>query len=260
MIRSLTLFAFLVLFAFAAPEAAAQYVYNGPGSRGPASIELGYAYPISGATFSYSATNYDVKTGLKTDTSYTEHITSKGGLGAIIGYSWALSKMGENSRLNISAALMYGITLWESGAFSYSSSTQGGTQSVGSGSVDFGVPIGLDYKFGADAMHDKSQRYCATFGAGVYPAFSFTVYKEQTGGGLRVLPYLKGEVGIFAGICMKIRAQYSFGSLKYIDYSSETNYGTSHTSLKGKSSFSLALVLMPFSWKWGRSQWWRERR
>ena len=260
MIRTSTTLVLLFALLFAG-AAHAQYTYNGPGSRGPASLEISYYYPITGATYSYTATDYDAKSGKLTDTSFSKHINNKGGgFGAFIGYSIPVAKMGDNSRLAIAFGFMYGVALWESGSFSYQSSSQTGTTTEGSGSADIGVPIGLDYKFGADALRDKSQRFCATIGMGVYPSFTLTAYNGDAQAKSHVLPYIKGEVGIFAGICMKLRAQFNFGDIKYIDYGSETNYGSSHTSLKGKSSLSLGLVLMPFSWKWNRSQWWGRRR
>lgn len=256
-IRTLLL---LAAFIGVLPQANAQYVYNGPGSRGPASLEIGYSYLIAGATYKTSTSYFDEKTFQQIDTSSSEHINSKGGFGAMIGYSWPVARAGNNGRLAISFAYLYDAILWESGGFSYSSNSQTGTESVGSGTIEMGGAIGLDYKTGCDAWRDKSQKFCWTFGLGAYPSYRLTVFKDMAMGHATVLPYVKAEVGIFAGICMKIRAQVSFGKIKYIDYSEDYSNGSSSTSLIGKTTTSLSLVLMPFSWKWGRSQWWGGRR
>jgi hypothetical protein len=75
-----------------------------------------------------------------------------------------------------------------------------------------------------------------------------------------VAPYVKAEVGIYAGICMKVRAMYAIGDLTYMDYKhSESGAGmeTSGTAkLVGKSNFAISLLIMPFSYKWSTEDWW----
>jgi hypothetical protein len=142
--------------------------------KGPKNMEVGYSYCIAGADFKLVDKSFNEQTGILKDTSSTQHITSSGGFGAMGGYYWNVSKVGEQSRLAISLAYMYNAYLWESSAFSYSSNSQTGTQSSGSGTIEMALPVGLDYKYGCDALQDKSQKFCATFGAGLYPSLDFT--------------------------------------------------------------------------------------
>ncbi len=203
---------------------------------------------------SYTRTiNYN--TGDVKDTGFNEHIKAKGGFGVIIGNSFRLAKMGDFSCLALDVDFMYNSVFWESGGFSYSSNSQTGTTSSGSGTVSIAMPIGISYKYGCDAAADKSKRFCASVGAGINPTLAGTVFRDQANGNFRMLSYLKGEVGIFAGICMKLRGTLSFGKLDYIDYSNNFEGQRSETSLKGKSAFTLSLIFMPMSFKWGRVDW-----
>lgn len=233
-------------------SAAAQF----PGAKGPKRLELGYSYVLASANYSYAESHYNEKTGLVDDTSYVQKVKSKGGFGGLIGYSWPLARMGDNSCLALSVSYYYNAILWESGQFSYSYSSQYGSSSVGSGTIDMGLPIGVDFKFGCDALADRSQRLCYGFGLGLYPSIKTTVYKEVANSNAGLLPYLKAELGVFAGICFKVRALYSFGNIRYVDYHQGVDYTQLKTDFKGKSTATLSLIIMPFSWKFGKSAWW----
>lgn len=225
--------------------------------RGPKKIEIGYSFCMSSANYTFHATTFNENTVSLVDTLYREKIRTKGGFGATVGTYFPVAPLGEKGCMAISLAYMYNALLWEGSSFSYSSNSQTGTTSSGSGTVEMALPVGVDYKFGCDALLDKSKRFCYTLGAGVYPSLTATVYKDYAGAGFHVLPYLKGEVGIFAGICMKVRATYAFGNIKYINFNENYGNGQSETTLKGKSALTLSLILMPFSWKWERQDWWR---
>jgi hypothetical protein len=49
---------------------------------------------------------------------------------------------------------------------------------------------------------------------------------------------------------------YIAGKIDYISYESSGNGYESSTKLKSTGTTALSLVLMPFSWKWGRNDWW----
>jgi len=224
--------------------------------KGPKRIEIGYSFCMTAATYTYHATTFDESTISLIDTTYREKIRTKGGFGATVGTYFPVAPIGEKGSLAISLSYLYNALLWEGTSFSYSTGSEG-TTSSGSGTIEMALPVGLDYKFGCDALLDKSKRFCYSVGVGAYPSLTATVYKDEAGAGFHVLPYLKGEVGIFAGICMKVRATYAFGNIKYISYNDSYGNVQSETSLKGKSALTLSLILMPFSWKWEKQDWWR---
>lgn len=224
-----------------------------PVPRGPKNTEIGLSYCITSGTFSNHTTSYNENTATFKDSSYSRNIHTVYGYGAMFGYYWPVAKMAEKSRLAIDFAFMYNALFWESGSFGYSYSSQGGSESIGSATIQLAVPIGLDYKFGCDALYDKSQRFCASAGIGFMPSMDLTVYQSEGGFGFHSAPYIKGEVGVFGGICFKLRATYRFGSTKFIDEKDDNSNSTNETTLKVKSNLTLTLIFMPMSWKWNRS-------
>jgi|ERR1043165_5439630 hypothetical protein len=226
-----------------------------PVPRGPKNMEVGYSYCIASADFKYRANSFNENTGILTDTGFTNHITSTSGFGGLVGYYWPVAKLGLKSRLAIDLSYMYNAYLWDGNTFSYSANSQTGTESVGSGTVEMGLPIGAEYKYGCDALFDKSERLCYSFGAGVYPSMDATVYRGDGGFSFHARPYVKAEAGFFAGICFKLRLTYVMGDIDYISYGHDNPGNIEHTSFTAKGTTMLSLVLMPMSWKFGRSEW-----
>lgn len=233
-----------------AASASAQFYGGVP--RGPKNFEVGYSYCSASAEFKYSANSFNENTGLVTDTSFTERLTSKSGFGALGGYYFPVYKVGPKSKLAITLTYMYNAYLWDGGTFAYSANSQTGSTSVGSGTIEMALPVGVDYKFGSDAMMDKNEKLCYSFGAGVYPSMDLTVYRDVGAFHFFTRPFVKAEAGIFAGICMKLRATYVFGNIDYFSYGHDNPGDVEHTSFTSKGTAVLSLVLMPFSWKFQR--------
>lgn len=236
--------------------AAAVFSGNLARSQAKYNMEVGFSYCMGSAEYKTQNSFFNEAIGLFTDSTSTEKIKSKGGFGGLVGFHFPLVKMGDYSSISFSVSYMYDALLWESNSFSYSGNSRTGNTSSGSGTIRMGLPVGVDYKFGCDAVSDKSKRLCAGFGAGLYPSMSLTSFRDEANGNFRLLPYLKGEVGVFGGICMKLRGTLTFGNIDYIDYGFKSDSYNSSTSLKGKSTFTLSLVFMPMSFKWGRNEWW----
>lgn len=254
---NLTLVCAIVALLGTAGKASAQFYNNY--WRGPSNTEIGYSYCVASAEFKFRDNNFNERTGMVTDTGFTQRLTSKSGFGVTAGYYWPVAKMNDMSRLSIGLSYMYNFYLWDGEVFSYASNTssQGTTTtSVGSGTVELALPVGVDYKYGCDALKDKSRKFCASFGAGVYPSGSVTVFKDNGGFAFRARPYVRGEIGFFAGICFKVRGTYVLGKTNYINYEdSGVGYETS-TTFKSTGTLALSLILMPFSWKWNKAEWW----
>lgn len=246
---------FFALICLSGVPAKAQYFY--PYWNGPSNAEVGYSYAIASATFKYSYNQYNESTGTLTDTSFSQRVTSKSGFGFSGGYYFPVAKMSEKSKLAIDLTYMYNIYLWDGELFSYAMSNNPNNTVVSAGSMtaEMALPVGVEYKYGCDAMKDKSEPYCASLGAGLYPSMSVTVYKETGGLGFRMRPYVKAEFGFMAGICFKLRATYVMGHSNYINYSDSSPGFETSTTFKSNGTTVLSLILMPFSWKWQKSRW-----
>lgn len=233
-----------------AGSASAQF-YGVP--RGPKNFEVGYSYCSASAEFKYSANSFNENTGIVTDTSFTDRLSSKSGFGGFAGYYFPVSKIGPKTRLAIDLTYMYNAFLWDGGTFAYSANSRTGSTSVGSGTIEMALPVGADFKYGSDALMDKNEKLCYSFGAGVYPSMDLTVYREVGGFNFHVRPYVKAEAGIFAGICMKLRLTYIMGNIDYFSYGHSNPGDVESTTFTSKGTAVVSLVLMPFSWKFGRS-------
>ncbi len=231
-------------------HATAQFYPRPP--RGPKSFELGYSYCIASAQFSYQATSFNENTGVFKDTSFNTRLTSKSGFGISGGYYWPVTRMGELSRIAVGFSYMYNAYLWDGGTFAYSANSRTGTTSAGSGTIEMGLPVGADYKYGCDATFSRVERLCASVGAGVYPSMDLTIYREVGGFNFHVRPYVRAEFGFFAGICMKIRATYVAGNIDYFSYGHNVPGDVEQTTFKSKGTTMLSFIVMPMSWKFGR--------
>ena len=222
-------------------------------------FEIGFSYCMATAEYKTSTRYFNDVTSEYFDSTHKETIKSKGGFGGMLGHHFPLIKMGEYSSISMSISYMYDALLWEPATTNTYNNGQGGTTTnveLTSATIKMGLPIGVDYKFGCDAVSDKSRKLTASFGAGIYPALLLTAFYDQADAGFKLQPYIKGEIGIFAGICMKLRGTYTFGKVNYIDYSNNSDYYGSSTVLKGKSAFTVSLIFEPLSFKWKRNEWW----
>ncbi len=245
----------ILLIAFSSGVFAQYYYYPVP--RGPKCAEVGYTYPIGTAEFSYQAKKYDEGTGLLTDTTFNKHLTSSGGFGAFVGYYFPVLKLAEKSRLALSIGYMYNFYLWDGNFFNYSmlSDTLTSKDFTQGATLEYGLPIGFDYKWGSDAIFSKNEKLCYSFGAGVYPTMGVTIYRDAGGFNFNARPYLRAEAGIFAGICIKLRVTYMPGKIDYIKYSIDQPGNHEMTKFTSTGTTMFSLVLMPMSWKFSKGGW-----
>ncbi|RYE25396.1 MAG: hypothetical protein EOP51_04205 [Sphingobacteriales bacterium] len=268
MSRRLTLFLFLLMpvLAHAQPSKGTPGFFK--------RLELGY-------TFVGDKANYQLKYPVERiyplqidrviyDTVIKSTIKSKGGFGLTIGSNAPIAKLSEAGVLAFSFNFMYNTLVWEAQQEAVSGpATSGGRiatpnerESEGGTTNQIGMQLGLDAKFGCDAITDKGYRFCASFGTGATPMAAMTTYDGDDQTVLRVRPYVRGEVGIYAGMCFKVRAMYSFGRYPYLDVD-KTEPGTSlaafdnNVTLTGKSSFTVSLLIMPFAGTWSDDKWYR---
>jgi hypothetical protein len=224
--------------------------------RGPKCLEVGYSYCTAAADFKYESRYFNESSSQFVDTSFTERVTSKSGFGYLGGYYWPVVKVADRSKLAIAFTYMYNAYLWDGNSFSYSSNSRTGTTSTGSATIEMGLPLGIDYKYGCDAMFDRKDRFCASFGGGVYPSMDLTIYRDNGGFNFHMRPYVKAEMGIFAGICFKLRATYVMGNINYFEYGYDQPGDYENTKFESKGTGVISLIVMPMSWKFSKDTWW----
>jgi hypothetical protein len=189
------------------------------------------------------------------DTSYSTSFNTSAAFGVTAGTYIPLKRLGRASSLALGIDYMYNMMTWKSKIPGF-----GGEIDFSGATAQMALPIGLDFKFGADALTVKNHRFCATLGAGAFPSYAVTVLDNSAGltidPAFSVAPYVKAEVGIFAGICMKVRAIYTIGNVTYMDYKVTESGANYSTKFSGTSNLAVSLLIMPFSFKWQNEEWW----
>lgn len=232
-------------------------------------MQIGYSFNKGWATYE----SKDVVTeGGKTfsQTNKTD-VSSKFGWGGVFGTTIPVTRLGRKSILGVGVDYTYNVYVWDyktptfSGYIRDSSGAITGLDYTNDdfgfdgASVQLGLPVSADFKFGCDAVTDKTIRFCGTIGAGVFPSMAATVDASNAGFGFGAAPFIKAEFGVMGGICFKLRAMYSFGTIPYYTEGNSINNSSSFSStssLTGKSSLSFSLIFMPFAWKWDAPGWW----
>jgi hypothetical protein len=255
--------ALLLLMAVAAIPARAQF------DRFPGVLkqyQLGYG--LSFASADYIITAHGVTPGgIDTTTKLSTGVKSKGGFCGSTGTAIKLKRLGRISTLSLGLDLMYNAYLWDFNAPSRTSFTDSGFKfyyddalPFDGASLNAGLAISADFKFGVEAMMDKAFRWGWTGGVGVIPSVSTTALTGVDANyAFGVQPIVKTEVAVRAGIVMKLRLQYAFGNLTYLDVTSKERINdletTRQTQLLGKSNFTASFIVMPFSFMYKKSEW-----
>lgn len=217
---------------------------------------LGYSFLVNSAE--YKVQQKITVPDFAKDTTYKYDMKTSATFGITIGTYVPIARLGRKSKLVWGIDGMYNMMLWDSKLKMYGGSGTVIDAPFSGATLQLALPTGLDFKFGCDALNVKNIRFCTTLGAGVYPSYSITALDQvndidpQFG----IAPYAKFEVGVFAGICMKLRAIYAVGNLAYIDQKEKTDYSNTHSQLLGTSNLTLSILVMPFSWTWPREEWW----
>jgi len=233
-------------------------------------MQLGYSYTMAWAEYESKDHLVDENTGATYTKDVTTKVSSKFGYGGSLGSTIPVKRLGKKSMFAIGVDFTYNAYVWDYKVPMFSGYIY---DSVGDiegldyladfaftgATVQMGLPVSADFKFGCDAITDKTVRFCGTIGAGAYPSMSATVDASNAGFGFGVTPFVKAEVGIMAGLCFKLRADISFGNIPFYKEGASiydwANFKSS-SSLTGKQAVSLSLIIMPFAWNWNSTGWW----
>ena len=209
-------------------------------------FQLGYSFVMNSGTQTSKFPVSDTK-----DTLIKRNFNTSAAFGVTAGTYIPLKRLGESSMLVLGIDYMYNMMTWKA------STNNGETIGFNGVTAQMALPIGLDFKFGADALNVKNRRFCATLGLGAFPSYALTAIDNTPltiDPVFSVAPYVKAEVGVFAGICMKVRAIAAFGKIGYMEYSEKDTKSSSE--FYGNTNFAVSLLIMPFSFKWQQEEWW----
>jgi hypothetical protein len=194
------------------------------------------------------------------------HTVSKGGLGVTLGTFYRLAKLGKKTAIAFDVDVMYNFIYWKGlGNEFYTDKAFLNTATT----RQLAVPLGLELKFGSDARLEKNHRFCMSFGGGVMPCYNRTALidtgKYQAWDrNFGYMPFTKFEIGMFTGICWKVRVMYSFGEQTLLTGASNWHknlpYGLFDFSLQQRTALTVSLLLMPFSFDWPDNGWWNNSR
>jgi hypothetical protein len=130
-----------------------------------------------------------------------------------------------------------------------------------------GIPLYLDYKWGAEALLDISKHICLTAGAGAVPAYTLTVGDNKGNDGrFTVRPSARVEAGLATKfISFKVQATALMGNVAFLnkhDLSRDIDYfgGIAEDydiRVQGHNQFILSLVLMTTTTSWQYKPWFR---
>ncbi|MBS1587400.1 MAG: hypothetical protein JSS82_17840 [Bacteroidetes bacterium] len=225
--------------------------------------ELGLSYPMTNTSFFYRYREFGYgQFGTSYDTSFSFKLKSKGGFGLTVGgFIPIIPAHAKTSMLAFNITGSFNIITWDLGSVADNAFNDGSLfyddALVTSSTMIMSFLLGFDYKYGADAALDKGQRFCFTMGGGVAPTMTLTQFGGiPAGASMKVKPYAKVELGMMAGICMKLRVLYTIGDLDYFSYHDKGSTYDESLSLTDKSNFAVALVLMPMSFKWEKKDKW----
>ena len=125
-------------------------------------------------------------------------------------------------------------------------------------SLQIGIPLCLDYKYGGEAIYNKSQKTSFTLGVGVAPILYGNNFGPIQNTRTDIRPFLRAELGIFAGVNWRLSGSVLAGSAKTMDIKTDGDFylgRSAHISLNSTPTYSISLSVMPFSYDWESFGW-----
>jgi len=184
------------------------------------------------------------------------------GYGAQIGLNLPFKGTGHISCWALTLALEVNLYTWQN--LNQTMNTDGVYKnyatSLNANTMQYSLPIGIDWKVGNDAILSKRLNFGTSFGVGVIPQLnvselsSNSTFGNSYGWGFN--PYAKFDWSIFAGLCWKLRFMYSLGKVNILDVNGKaTPLNDGPLSVSANNAISISLIVMPFSGRWSESDW-----
>lgn len=125
--------------------------------------------------------------------------------------------------------------------------------------LNFGLPITLDYKWGADVDWNPDVKACFAVGGGVVPQLNSGFFEMQnTSFRGTIVPMVYASAGFYAGVCFKVRASWQPAS--YALFKGQETYDAGatrqlHATMPG--TFNIGVGMMARSYDWRHARSWR---
>ena len=217
--------------------------------------EVGYTFLSANGTMLHShLTPFD-----DVDTSFDCEVKGKA-WGIAYGTYFPLAAISEKSLLTFYLGLNVNIYRWRADSLFFAEKAPRSTYVYKDDGFGFlvGLPIGLDYKTGGEATLDKSDKFSFTAGGGIMPTAAVGGLSYWGQAKIKLIPYIKAEIGMHAGIEWKVRAMYMLRSpMGFTDINHDLEgILQSQAEFQTNDRLMISVLLMPFSWDWVRSKWW----
>ncbi len=255
--------AFFCIFA-GTEQASAQW-----GSR--SRYEIGDNFVMATGKYEGRVGIYDGSGNYLRDSSVNRKLTSSFGIGGQYAMNFPLKRLGKNSTLSLSVAIIGNAYVWGdlNAYYNVSGELVNPDIALTGATVKYGLPIGLDIKKNTDALCHRNPHLGYAFGAGVIPQYNISAL---AGGGLAtnfdfaaatsfaVTPYVKAEFSFYLGLCFKLKAMYSFLNVPLIDASKSNVYAGEGQPFKLTETGNLCLsfTTLPFSFRWKKLHWYND--
>jgi len=182
--------------------------------------------------------------------------------GGYIGTSIPFKATGHISLFAMDIGLNFNSLTWPGLNMVYSDNeVTAPTPLLNATTMQIGLPIGVEWKVGCDAIETRRLAFSASFGAGILPQLSMTTLADapdvKTNYGFNCAPYLKAEVGENLWLCTKFRFMATFGDVKLLDVNHALPGKTDGPfRVVSHGNVMLSWIIMPFSPGWRETAWW----
>lgn len=223
-------------------------------------LELGGGLTFGKGSASSVERFYDqAHPGIISGTSNTQTFAYRSACGWLNTY-FPMTALSHNSILAVSTGLYFTNNSFQINNFSFNGQS---SATLDVKDMLVGLPIGVDFIFGGEATNNQSDKVSLRAGIGAMPFISLGSMSDDISkySRLGVRPYVKAELGFFAGIEWKIKTQVMVGSrnlydIRMGDYNLQDgeNY-YSNFKMDLRPTYSVGIAIMPFAAAWDNDNW-----
>ncbi len=196
----------------------------------------------------------DNNTGAYMDTSLQVPLRTKPSFALYIGSYFPVTTIGENGMIVVNTELMAAVANLTYDSISFLGSRDYAAEFS---TYKFGALLSLEYRVGGDVTLSKGDGTMFTLAAGLNPC-GVTSGDYNKIPPYKIIPFIKAELGFFAGMAVKVRGIMYFGNSGYEKNRTWNLTNTEgvgdylETYIAGSNGAELGLVIMPFSVMWNR--------